>query len=209
MTKPDTITAGEETAGRPLLGQVLFYVGVSFGVGALGAGAKIFAEGGFNTFAAAVIGTVAALGAFAVFLAIRVGNFDAPNLSTKTGRSQAILLGCVMIGAVIGFYIVTSGAMDRFQEGDFSISQTEAAVGLVLLFIVALPLGFIRERAADDFERAASREAAYWTFTIYIYGYMAWAIGAAGGLFPPVHHGIIFLVVVFAFLGLWAVKRSG
>ncbi|EAQ30128.1 hypothetical protein NAP1_05110 [Erythrobacter sp. NAP1] len=207
MTKPDEIE--DNGAARPFLGQVLFYLGVCIAVGGAGAGVVVFAERGIDLRGAAVIGTTVAVGLAALIWSLRIGNFDPPSLSSKTGRSQLVLLLCVILGAATSFYFVTNGVTDRFIEGDFSLTRFEAGLLLFVTVGLGLPLGILRERDIDDFERKSTRDAAYWAFNLYIYGYLAWAIAASGSLLPPINHFALFLVVMFTFLGMWAAKRAG
>ena len=99
--------------------------------------------------------------------------------------------------------------MDRFMDGDFTISKGEAIAGLVLLLGIAVPMSLIRERTADDYERAAGREAAYWSLSFYFIAYLAWKTSELGSLLPPFNDFGLFMATVFLFLGIWIFKRAG
>ncbi|AWW74711.1 hypothetical protein CD351_09780 [Erythrobacter sp. KY5] len=207
MTKPDEI---EDTGvARPFLGQVLFYLGICLATGAAGAGYLNFMERGVDLRGAGIVATIMVLGVAAMLVSLRIGNFDKPSLSTKTGRSQLILLVCVLAGALTGFVLVTNGLLDRVMAGDFTLTRSEAWILLIVVLGIGVPLGALRERQIDDFERQSTRDAAYWAFSVYLYVYICWAIAAAGSLLPPVHDGALFLAVMFAFLVIWAAKRAG
>jgi len=207
MTKPDEMT--QSAASRPLLGQILFYVGFCLALGVLGVGLLGFTKGGLDLTAVGILGGLFLLGAALVWYAIRVGDFDPPGLATNTGKSQLIMLVSCILGGVIGVYLVATGTIDRFMGGDFTISTGEAIAGLVILLAMAVPMSLIRERTADDYERAAAREAAYWSLSFYFIAYLSWKISELGELLPPVHDFSLFLLVTFLFLGIWIFKRSG
>ncbi|BDI61089.1 hypothetical protein [Qipengyuania nanhaisediminis] len=207
MTKPDDHAS--DPLARPLLGQVLFYVGFCLGLGAIGAGLAQFSSDGLSTGQWLALAGLALTGLALVVLAIRIGNFDPPGLATNTGRSQLLLLGSCLVGGMIGVYLITTGAIDRFTAGDLTLTRIEALAGLFILIAVAVPASLMREKTADDFERAAAREAAYWALWIYFTLYLGWAVAAMGSLVPPVHDFALFMIVVFVMLGIWMVKRSG
>ena len=211
MTDDQTLenAANEEPRSRPLLAQVLIYVGISLAVGCTGALIGITAEAGLRLIPSLVVGAIILAGIGMTVYGVKIGGFDAPSLSSKTGRAQLILLASAGLGALIGFYLIITGTRDRFFDGDFTISKFEAIFALALLFIVVLPMAIIRERNADDFEKAAAHKAAYWAFSVYLYGFMAWSIAEAGGLLPPLNHGYFFIFLLFFFSGIWAYKRSG
>ena len=207
MTKPD-LSATEATS-RPLLGQILFYVGFCLALGGIGAGLLVFSEKGFDPVAAAVIGVLVLIGGAITWYAIRIGDFDPPSLKSDTGKSQLILLISCIIGGVLGVYLTATGTIDRFMEGDFTISRGEAIGGLVILFGIAVPMSIYRERTADDFEKASAREAAYWAISFYFIVYLGWKTAEIGSLLPPVQDFALFMATVFLFLGAWIFKRAG
>lgn len=193
---------------RPFLGQVLFYFGASIAAGAIGAGFMLFNRGGLGGTAIGVTLALFVIGGLMLFAGMRVGDFDRPSLSSKTGRAQLLLLGYVILGAVGGIY-VNAVHTDDILNGTFQLSAIEAIISLVILLGVFPASALYQWRQFDDFQKAAMKDASFWTFNIYIYGYMAWAIGEAGQIFPPVDHAIIFIAVTFTFLFVWAFKRSG
>jgi uncharacterized membrane protein len=199
----------EEARSHPLLGQILFYLGLCLSIGCTAVTIGISIEDGFELIPTLIVGAIVIAGIAMMFYAVRIGNFDAPSFGSKTGRAQLILLISAVLGGLVGFYLVVNGTMDRFFEGDFTISRIEAIVALIVLFVVILPLAVIRERNADELEQEAARVASYWSFSVYLYGYMAWSIAQAGGLVPALNHGYFFFFLLFLFLGIWAFKRSG
>ena len=211
MSKTDIHENGveNERPPRPFLGQILVYAGLSIAIGSSAAGIAFTFEDGFQLLPVGIISVIIVAGIAMMVFGAKVGNFDAPSLNSKTGRAQAILLASALLGALIGFYLVITGSMDRFLEGDFTISTNEAIVALVILFVVILPMAYLRERNADDFEKTAARDAAYWAFSAYLYGYIGWSIAAAGDLAPAVNGNYMFVALLVLFLGLWSFKRSG
>ena len=207
MTKPDHTATGQ--VSRPLLGQILFYVGFCLALGGIGAGLLVLSEKGFDPVPVAIIGVLVLIGAGITWFAIRIGDFDPPSLKSDTGKSQLILLVSCILGGVVGVYLTASGTMDRFLDGDFTISRAEAIVGLVVLFGMAVPMSIYREKTADDFEKASAREAAYWSLSFYFIAYMAWKTAELGTLVPPVQDFTLFMATAFLFLGVWVFKRAG
>jgi len=210
----ETNTLGDEEPSHPLLAQILVYVGLCLSVGC---GAVLISNTIANDIGSAsalVVGTIIMAGLVMMIAGIKIGNFDAPSFSSKTGRAQLILVLSAGLGALISAYLIFNGTMDRFFEGDFTITRVEAIVALLILFVVILPMAILRERNADDFEKAAAKDAAYWSFSAYLYGYIAWSIAEAGGLVPALNSGymfffLMFFFLMFLFLGIWAFKRSG
>ena len=211
MTKDEMIETGVEDSpkSRPILGQVLFFLGISLAGGGLAAGIAITAKDGLNIPGAVVTGVLLLIGLAMIAGAVKVGDFEPPSTTSRTGRAQLILLVCVILGALLGMYITISGATDRMLAGNFSLSQTEAIVALVLLFAVLLPTGLYWQREIDEHERSAAKDAGYIALNVYIYGYLAMMIAASGGLIPWIHGSIVFFVVLFVFLFGWMVKRAG
>jgi hypothetical protein len=205
MTKSDQTQ--EKPMSRPFLGQVLFYFGASLFAGAIGAALMIFNRGDMNGLAIGIVAVLLVIGAGMMFAAVRIGDFDPPSLSSSTGRSQLMMLLYVLIGAAVGIY-VNAVHTDNILDGTFQLSQIEAIVGLLILGAL-IPAAFYQWKQFDDFQKAAMKDATFWTLNVYVYGYMAWVIGAFGGLFPPVDHYVVFLVVTFTYLFVWAFKRSG
>lgn len=207
MTKSDPVQAQAPTRSRPFLGQVLFYFGVSVIAGAIGTTIMFFNQDRLGGVAIGVTVGLIVVGAAMVFAAIRVGDFDPPSLSSSTGRSQLLMLTYVLLGAFLGIYI-NAVHLDNIRDGTFQLSQIEAIVGIAILGAL-IPVAAYQWKQFDDFQKTAMKDAVFWTFNVYVYGYMAWAIGAFGGLLPPVDHYIVFLVVTFTYLFVWAFKRSG
>ncbi|WP_298305447.1 hypothetical protein [uncultured Erythrobacter sp.] len=205
MTKSDQ--TGTPTRTRPFLGQMLFYFGVSVVAGAIGACLMFIIQGRLDSENIGVTAALIVVGAAMVFAAIRVGNFDRPSFSSNTGRSQLILLSYVLLGALLAIYI-NAIHLDSIVEGTFQLTRIEAIAGLTILAAI-IPVATFQWKQLDDFQRTAMKDAIFWTFNVYIYGYMAWVIGAFGGLFSPVDHYVIFVVVTFTYLFVWTFKRSG
>lgn len=211
MSQDNTLETGaaEETRSRPLLAHLLIYLGLCLSLGCTAVAIGNTIAEGFELVPMLFIAAIVLAAIAMIVVGVRIGNFDTPSLSSKTGRAQLILIVSAGLGGVIGFYAILSGMMDRFFDGDFTISRFEAIAALVLMFVIMLPMAIIRERNADDFEKAAAKDASYWTFSVYLYGYVAWSIAQAGGLLPALNHGYFFLFLLFLFLGIWAYKRSG
>lgn len=211
MTKDEAISMQNEHTrkSRPILGQFLFFAGVSLIGGGIGAAATIAMKDGVSGVMIAVCGSLILIGSALLFAAIKVGDFDPPGTKTKTGQSQLILLVCVILGALGGIYANVSGAADRFMDGDFSISQTEGIVLLVMLFLIALPVGLLWQKQVDEHQRAAAKDAGYIALCVYIYGYLGMMIAASAGFIPWIGGPTVFLIVLFLFLFIWMVKRAG
>ena len=211
MNLDDTLDtqATNETRTRTLLAQVLIYLGLCLSVGSAAAAVGIAIEEGLQLIPSLVVGAIVVAGFAMMVVGVRIGGLDAPNFKSKTDRAQLILAVSGGLGALIGFYAVITGMGGRFYDGDFTISRLEAIIALVVIFVVILPMAVLRERNADDFEKAAAKDAAYWAFSAYLYGYMGWSIAYAGGLLPALNSGYMFLVLLFLFMGIWAFKRSG
>lgn len=208
MTKSDT-KIETEARSHPLLGQVLFYIGISLGLGGVGGALSVGLKDGISLVLSLVAGTFMILGLIAAFVGIKIGNFDRPTLSTRTGRSQLILLICVFIGAAVGIYMSVTGGYDQIVAGTFAMSPFEAVAALVILFAILLPISIYWHRTIDDFELAAAKDSGYWAIYIYFFGYLGWEIAAAANLTPEVNGFALFLIVIFAFGAIWMAKRSG
>lgn len=206
MTKSDDIQA--PSRARPFLGQILFYLGASLAAGAIGAGLMIFNRGDLGAAEIGLVVGLLAVGALMVFAAVRISDFDPPSFSSKTGRAQMLMLSYVVMGAATGIY-VNAFHTDDILNGTFELSRVEAIISLIILIGVLPVLALYQWKQFDDFQKAAMKDASFWTFNLYIYGYMAWAVGAMGGVFPAVDHYIVFITITFVFLGVWAFKRSG
>lgn len=209
MTKPDQTSYENDgkPKARPFLGQVLFYFGFSLFAGAIGAAFMFMNRGDFGGIEIGVTAVLLAIGAAMTYAAVRIGDFDRPSLSSKTGRSQLVLLSYVILGGAAGIY-VNAVHTDSILDGTFQPSQTEAIVALVILGAM-IPTAIYQWMQFDDFQKAAMKDAAFWTFNVYVYGYIAWVVGAFGGVFPQFDHQVMFLIVTFTFLFIWAFKRSG
>lgn len=210
MTKDEMIETMDNDAAtsRPVLGQLLFFLGLSLAGGGLAASIAITMENGFSTVGMIVTGVLILIGIAMVYAAIKIGNFEPPSLKSRAGRSQLILLVCAIFGSLLGIYITISGTTDRMLAGDYTLSQTESIVALVLLFAVLLPVGLYWQRDIDEHERTAAKDAGYVALNVYIYGYLGMIIAASGGLIEWVHSSIIFSIVLITFLGVWVVKRA-
>ncbi|KEO91386.1 hypothetical protein EH31_01610 [Erythrobacter longus] len=209
MTRSDQTSYDkvDRPAARPFLGQVLFYFGFSLFAGAIGAAFMFMNRGDLGGIEIGVTAALLAIGGGMTYAGIRFGDFDPPSLSSKTGRSQLLLLTYVVVGGAAGIY-VNAFHTDSILDGTFQPSRTEAIVALVILAAM-IPSAFYQWRQFDDFQKAAMKDATFWTFNVYFYGYIAWVIGAFGGIFPQFDHQVMFLIVTFTFLFIWAFKRSG
>ncbi|WP_379921423.1 hypothetical protein [Erythrobacter sp. R86502] len=194
--------------GHQVLAQVLMYLGISLIGGGLAAGIALGMEKGITLLLIAVCGTVMALGAAAILGAIRIGSFDPPNLRSKTGRSQLILLTCGLIGALLGMYLVITDAIDRLIDGTFVLSEGEAIAGYVLLGL-SFVIGLLWQNQMDEHDFASVKTASYWALSVYLYGSIGWWLGAAAGFLPGVDGGIVFISVLAVFTAVWFVKRAG
>ena len=211
MTDNNTLSDldGDTRKSRPILGQILFFLGVSFMGGGIGAGFMIGLRDGVSAIMLTVSSVIVLSGLAMLYAAIKVGDFEKPSMKSKTGQSQLILLLCVILGAGVGMYVNISGATDRFMDGDFSLTRIEGIVALVLLFLVILPIGIMWQRRIDEHESAAAKNAGYIALNVYIYGYLGVMIAASAGLMPWIEGPVVFTVVLFTFLFFWIVKRSG
>lgn len=207
MTRPDDTPASPRP--RPILAQLLIYIGLCLVFGAMGAGGMLGAREGVSFKLVLIVGVLSAIGAIATFMGARIGNFEPLSLSTRAGRSQVILLASAMFGGLVSIYLMHTGAYDRMVDGEFTPSPMEAGVALAVLYLVLLPIGFFWQRNIDEHEDAAVKTAAYAAFGSYMYLYLGWAIAAAAGWVPEVHDFGLFIAVVFIFAGVWVVKRAG
>ena len=117
MTNPDIPATAPTT--RPLLGQVLFYVGFCLALGAFGAGLLAWFERGFDIASLAAIGGLVLTGAAITVYAVHIGDFDPPGIATDTGRSQLILLVVTATGFTRASTAseITQGAADHGDAG--------------------------------------------------------------------------------------------
>lgn len=210
MMKSDDIDTGEgtSTTGRQILAQALIYVGVACLGGGTAAGVGIGLEKGVDLKLVLVTGGFVLAGIAALVGGLKIGDFDPPGIKTKAGRSQLILLGSLIMGILLGIYIVITGALAELHGGTFTPSLGEAIVGFLILAGM-LVIGLIWQQQIDEHEFASAKSAAYWSLSTYFYLYPAWWLGAASGLFPAVHDGALFLAVSAVFAVVWLVKRAG
>lgn len=200
---------GDEPTGRPILGQILVYIGFSFIAGGLGAGALLGSEEGFSLRLLIVVAIVSGIGAVALYAGVRVGNFDPPSLSNRAGRSQLVLIASCLLGALTSIYLMATDGYGRIIAGEFIPTAMEAGVALGFLFLVLLPIGLFWQRNIDEHEDEAVKSAAYYAFGCYVYIYLGWLIASSVQWVPPVHDFGLFMALIFIFLGIWVVKRAG
>ena len=199
----------EESIRRPVAAQICLMLGLCMVMGALAAGIGIGLRDGISATLLVVVGVFIAIGAILTGYALKVGDFDPPGLSTRTGRSQLTLVASLLIGLVIGAMYSFGDVGDRISDGTFALSDTEAIVLLVVLLGILLPIGLLRQRDADEHEMRASKDASYIALTFYMFAYLTWQIAAYADWIGPVQNLALFMLVIVVFMGAWLAKRAG
>jgi hypothetical protein len=133
------------------------------------------------------------------------------NLPRREKLNQRVMAGSVLLGGVIGIALLAAPTGNDNDLSIFSSAPIEPWVAVLLAAIVgiAVPLmsWFWHNRVIDEQEADAYRSGAL--IAIYIYWFVApvWWLLWRGGLVPAPDGVALYLITMFAAMGIWFWKK--
>jgi hypothetical protein len=148
-----------------------------------------------------------AFGAYRLFR--QQGGFAQP-ITKKEKRNRQILLGCGVLGGVIGMVLVLGSPDSPATIYDNSPIPAAMAIILAIIMAVLVPIiSIIWHRNADEQEAYAYKEGALYAIYVYMIGAPTWWILWRGGLVPEPNGVIIYYATILTLGLVWLWKKYG
>ncbi len=131
-------------------------------------------------------------------------------LSRKERLNRNILIGCAVLGGVLG---VSLAIFEPDPAENFSIFSKApipaiAAIIFAVIWGIIVPvISFFWHRTVDEQEAHAYREGAYYAFYLYVFGAPLWWILWRGGLLPEPDGIAIYYATLLTCGGVWLWKK--
>jgi hypothetical protein len=164
----------------------------------------------------AVFGAIIIGLAYAIWRNVRGLNRDADDLTRRERLNRNIMIGCTLLGAVMGGALAATGNLDITgpASGPLAIFGDKpmplaAALSIVLIWAVAMPVvaWFWHTRAIDEQEAAAYRDGGYYAAYAYLILAPVWWLLWRGGLLPEPNGVAIFCAFTFIWCAVWFWKK--
>jgi hypothetical protein len=221
-TKMTDLPQLDETEAEGNVGKSLAWIAVAglatvFTAGAIvGVIAAATEDGGaLSMTAIAIIAALVAIVGALIYtqwnLARRIRIGGGP-LTSREKLNRNIMVGCGLIGAVIGIVLVTvDGAMPSDPTTLFSDHPLPMAIAaaLVVFWAVIMPViaWFWHTRAIDEQEADAYRDGGYYAAYAYLVGAPTWWFLWRGGLAPEPNGTLIFCLFAIIWTAVWYWKK--
>lgn len=154
----------------------------------------------------ALIAAIAGLGYLAYKVIVDHRNQTGP-LSKKERLNRNILIGCGVLGTIVGFAMANLGSDAGYIFSDAKI-PTIVALGLAAIFGIFLPIiSLIWHRNIDEQEAHAYKEGAFYALCFYAIAAPVWWILWRGGLVPEPNGVIIYYLTLFIVGLVWVKKK--
>jgi hypothetical protein len=138
------------------------------------------------------------------------------NLTRRERLNRNIMIGCLLLGAVMGGTLAATGNLDITDPasgplGIFDDSPMPVAVALAIVFLwaVIMPVvaWFWHTRAIDEQEASAYRDGGYYAAYAYLILAPVWWLLWRGGLLTEPNGVAIFCAFTFIWSAVWFWKK--
>lgn len=135
---------------------------------------------------------------------------DKEPLTAKERMNRNILIGCMLLGGVIGMALALAGPGGPDSAFSNEPIQPWLAIVIGLVWGVGMPIATLFwQRYIDEQEADAYRWGAYYGFLVYTVGAPLWWILWRGGLVPE-PNGVIIYYIVLGTAGFeWLRRKYG
>lgn len=170
-------------------------------------------QGGFSLRPALILGLILILVVGCLWLMVR--ELRAPTgeepLTPKERLNRNILLGCVILGGVIGI-VMSLAAEGGVTSAGGVFSNDPLPTWLAVVLVVTLGVGtpvisYFWRRTVDEQEADAYKTGALYSFYVYGIGAPLWWLSWRGGFAPEPSGIVIYFATIFTALIVWTWKK--
>lgn len=156
--------------------------------------------------------SAALLFGYATYRTYKAGQKDTEALTPKEKLNRNILIGCMVIGGIIGATLVlVSDDPGNNPLALFSNSPVSPILAIILaifmLIIMPIVTYYWHTRASDEQELHSIRVASYYALSVYMLGAPAWWILWRGGLVPE-PNGIAIYYITLSTMGVFWLQKK-
>jgi hypothetical protein len=136
-------------------------------------------------------------------------------LTRKERLNRNILVGCALLGLVVGIAMTIGGGGESLTRGGGLLSNDPLPGGLVLALVavlgVLLPILsiFWHRSAIDELEADAYKTGALYAVYVYMIGAPIWWLLWRGGFVPAPNGIVIYFAVILTLGAVWMHKKHG